>query len=208
MGRGWWIGPTGHTAPGRPRPGQFYGEGNSGGSSRLVGRSCHIPVSVRPSVRPPVRSFVCPSQVWAEALFSPRDRAIALQPTPTWVFGDSNPPQKPVAGCSPCCTLAARPQGLSALVHIWRLKPSTGGDAGAGGTPRRTRCCHLDPRQRLSGLRWTCLRGEGVCGHWFGTVRAKYTPRVTRSDTAARARPRFDPSPARTSESLPPSYVG
>ena len=26
-----------------------------------------------------------------------------------------------------------------ALVHIWRLNPSTGGDAGAGGTPRRTR---------------------------------------------------------------------
>ena len=51
-----------------------------------------------------------------------------------------------------------------ALVHIWRLNPSTGGDAGAGGTPRRTRCCHLDPRQRLSGLRWTCPRGEGVCG--------------------------------------------
>ena len=51
-----------------------------------------------------------------------------------------------------------------ALVHIWRLNPSTGGDAGAGGTPRRTRCCHLDPRQRLSGLRWTCPRGDGVCG--------------------------------------------
>ena len=95
-----------------------------------------------------------------------------------------------------------------ALVHIWRLNPSTGGDADAGGTPRRTRCCHLDPRQRLSGLRWTCPRGEGVCGYWFGTVRAKYTPRVTRSNTAARARPRFDPSPARTCESLPLSYVG
>ena len=67
------------------------------------------------------------------------------------------------------CTPAARPRGLSALVHIWRLNPSTGGDADAGGTPRRTRCCHLDPRQRLSGLRWTCPRGEGVCGYlvWY-----------------------------------------
>ena len=43
---------------------------------------------------------------------------------------------------------------------------------------------------------------------WFGTVRAKYTPRVTRSNTAARARPRFNPSPARTCESLPPSFSG
>jgi len=140
VGRGWWIGPTGHTAPGRPRPGQFYGEGNSGGPSRLVGRfpppvcsftptpplqvppvgrSCHVPVfpPVRPSVRPSARPFVCPFQVRAVALFSPRDRAIALQPTPTWVFGDSNPPQKPVAGCSPCCTcthLETQP------LHRWR----------------------------------------------------------------------------------------
>ena len=79
-----------------------------------------------------------------------------------------------------------------ALVHIWRLNPSTGGDADAGGTPRRTRCCHLDPRQRLSGLRWTCPRGEGVCGWlvWYYMYRAgevypssdaeQYVPRLGR----------------------------
>ena len=86
-----------------------------GASGRLVVPHSRFPV--RPSARPFARPFVCPSQVWAEALFSPRDRAIALQPTPTWVFGDSNPPQKPAAGCSPCCTCAhLETQPL----HRWR----------------------------------------------------------------------------------------
>ena len=63
------------------------------------------------------RHWVRRRRVLAGSLFSPRDRAIALQPTPTWVFGDSNPPQKPAAGCSPCCTCAhLETQPL----HRWR----------------------------------------------------------------------------------------
>ena len=125
-----------------------------GASGRPVVPCSRFPVrpSVRPSVRPFARPFVCPFQVWAEALFSPRDRQLHCN--------------QPQPGSSETQILHKSRQRAAppvALVHIWRLNPSTGGDAGAGGTPRRTRCCHLDPRQRLSGLRWTCLRGEGVC---------------------------------------------
>ena len=98
-----------------PRPLVHPDPALPGASGRPVVPHSRFPV--RPSARPFARPFVYPSQVWAEALFSPRDRAIALQPTPTWVFGDSNPPQKPAAGCSPCCTCAhLETQPL----HRWR----------------------------------------------------------------------------------------
>ena len=119
-----------------------------------VGWSCHTPVS--PSVRPPVR---LPVRLSTPPRCGPR-----LCSLPVTAQLHCNQPQPGSSETQILHKSRQRAAPPVALVHIWRLDPSTGGDAGAGGTPRRTRCCHLDPRQRLSGLRWTCPRGAGVCG--------------------------------------------
>ena len=80
-----------------------------------VGRSCHIPVSVRPSVRPFVRSSAPPR-------CGPR-----LCSLPVTAQLHCNQPQP---GSSETQILHKRRQRAAppvVLVHIWRLNPSTGG---------------------------------------------------------------------------------